>query len=129
MTVTAGIDLNFAEIVSTLGAGLNAGVSIGKTTGIASTAGKSCPVGPWTCALIFTPNVLHVKGTQTTSEEGCDVDGNRVTSTSPYDVEFPKANADGVFGGGVDICACTDFAHWSDNGAPSIPCPQPCLAH
>ena len=127
MTINAGISLDLSKIVSTLGGGLNAGVSIGKTTGIASTAGKTCPVGPWTCALIFTPNVLHVMGTQTNYEEGCD-EGTGA-KTSPYDVEFPKANADGVFGGGIDICACTDFAHWSDNGAPSIKCPQPCLAH
>ena len=103
-------------------------MSIGKTTGTASTAGKECPTGPWTCALVFSPNVLHVEGTQTKGASnpcGSSTEG----PGSPYNVDFPKANSDGVYGGGIDVCVCKEFDHWADNGAPSLVCPGPCTAH
>lgn len=124
-TITVGIsaDLDLDDISED--AGVSASVSTTTLHGETGSVSLECPVGPWTCALIITPPVTIITGTATQLNAYCLAVG----TPEPYTVELPELEPSGVMQGGhVDICACQNFAHWADAGAPSIVCPQACTA-
>ena len=124
VTVGASLDLDFEDIVAK--AGITSSVSITTLDGETGSVSLECPKGPWTCALIITPPVTVVSGTATALTATCQPVG----PAEPFTMALPeKMGPDGIMmGGHVDVCACQNFAHWADNGAPSIVCPQPCNA-
>lgn len=125
-TVTLGgsLDLDFEDIVAK--AGITASVSITTLSGETGSVSLECPKGPWTCALIITPPVTILSGTATALTATCQPVG----PAEPFTMELPeKMGPQGIMmGGHVDVCACQNFASWADAGAPSIVCPQPCIA-
>ena len=131
MSYDLELGLDIGQISKEVGAGVGGSISISKATATQSTGGKTCPKGLWTCAIVFYPNVWRVEGTKITYDDDCprNLENPPTPVRTPYTVDFPKANSDGVYGGGVDLCSCTDYAHWADDGAPSIQCPGPCGLH
>ena len=125
VTVEVGIDLGL-DLEDIAGeAGISASVSTTTETGTTQGVQKNCPDGPWTCALIIWPSVTQVTGTQTPLTALCTPEDE---NAKPFTVQYPTKGPDGLQGGRVDVCACQNFAHWADDGAPSIPCPQDCYA-
>lgn len=120
------LGLNVGEIIAASG-GLDVAVSITKETSEAQGAQLNCPTGPWTCALIIYPGMTRLKGSQfkyATSVHQC-LDEDKSTE-QPYSVPVPKKALDGTSTSRIDVCACKNFEHWADNGAPSTVCPQSC---
>lgn len=124
VTVGANLDLDFENIVAK--AGVSASVSITTLNGETGSVSLQCPKGPWTCALIITPPVTIVSGTATALNAYCQPVG----TPEPYTAKLPEKMGSGgvMMGGHVDVCACRNFASWADAGAPSIVCPQDCIA-
>ena len=123
VSVEVGMDLGL-DIDEIISAGVSVSVSNSEETGVSQGAQKGCPDGPWYCALIITPQVAHVTGTYAKWQESSCSDIN----PSPYTVDLPTMASNGLpTGAAVDICACPNFAHWADAGAPSIICPGPCV--
>ncbi|CAF9923027.1 hypothetical protein IMSHALPRED_005832 [Imshaugia aleurites] len=123
--VEVGVDLSldFEDISGD--AGVSTSVSVATESGTTQSVSASCPVGPWTCALIIWPPVTVVSGTQTPLYTNCKPAG----AAAPYTVEFPEKMSNGqLVGGRVDVCACMNFKYWANEGAPSIQCPQDCVA-
>ena len=118
--IDLGLEKDFAEIAGD--AGISASVTTGTETGITQGISKNCPDGPWKCALIIWPEVTEVSGMQVQYDLATCTD----LGSEPYQVQYPQKRPDGTYGGSVDVCACKNFAHWADNGAPSIVCPQDC---
>lgn len=116
--MTAGVDLSLGEIV---GAGVSGSVSITTAKGTVNTSSVTC-TGPWTCSIIVTPVVVQVKGIKKITP--CANSGSQ-GSEGPYDVTFPETNDDKLPVGNTKPCACPDFEHWEDPGAPEK-CPGPC---
>ncbi|KAG8525753.1 uncharacterized protein KY384_000513 [Bacidia gigantensis] len=123
VTVEVGFDLglDFEKIAGS--AGISASVSTTTETGTTQGISKNCPDGPWSCALIIWPAVTKIEGIQTPLTALCTVE---TENAKPYTVQMPEVGPDGLVGGHVDVCACKNFAHWADPGAPSIVCPQDC---
>ena len=128
---TAGASI---EVGGELGLGikeLSVGVSGSYTTteesGQADGAQMNCPKGPWYCALVITPAVTIVKGIKQDIEE---VDDDRMCAPKgdpqPWTAFLPQTKDGKLKSSGIDVCACPDYEHWADPGAPSIVCPQPC---
>lgn len=119
VTVTIGADLSLSQI-----AGLDLSATISTTTTKATSQGASvpCPEGPWKCALAIYPEFLQVSGTEIFSGNTECYRNSKVPPSSPYTVSFPVEGDSGGVKSRVDICACQNFAHWADQGAPSIVC-------
>ena len=123
VTIEIGADLglDLDEVVS---AGVSVSVATSEETGVAEGAQMTCPVGPWKCALIITPQIAHVTGNVAKWDDvACS---NK--DPAPYTVDFPTNDSNGLPTGAlVDICACPNFPSSTDPGAPSTICPQNCI--
>ena len=117
--MTVGAGLSISEI-----AGLDLSASVSKTTTKSTSQGASvpCPKGPWKCALAIYPEFLEVSGKHIPAQDvECYADF-KIPPTKPYTVNFPVEGDSGGVKSRVGICACKNFAHWADDGAPSIVC-------
>lgn len=115
-TVTVGTDLSLAKIV---GVGLSASVSYTTTKSTTEGASAPCPKGPWKCGLAIFPSMLEVKGQQLAKHkhpQPCK------KVPAPYTVQYPIIGESGAVQARVEVCACKNFKHWADKGAPSIVC-------
>ena len=118
VTVTVGADISISEIV---GLGLDASVSKTTTKEVSQGAGGACPTGPWKCALAVYPLFLLVAGQKHfASNSQCYTNGT--APPEPYKAKFPVEGDSGGVKSRVEVCACKNFEHWADNGAPSIAC-------
>ena len=113
-----GGGLSIADI-----AGLDLSASVSETTTNAVSQGASgpCPAGPWKCALAIFPQLLEVSGEQI-PESNPECYGGTPPPSTPYDLTFPVKGDSGGVRSRVEICACNNYAHWADSGAPSIVC-------
>ena len=118
VTRSVGVSLDLSEIVAA--AGVEASVSITEEKGTTDTAGTEC-TGPWTCSIVVIPTLHQVKGEKT--ETPCNESAS--PSTSPYDVTFPVIREDKLAVVHIAPCACPDYLHWEDKGAPDK-CPKNC---
>ena len=126
VTVEVGLDLGLDLEDITGEAGISASVSVSKETASTQGVTNTCPDGPWTCSLIIYPPVTIVSGTQIPLSLECNKDPS---AAQPYTVKFPEKVSDGLLvEDRTDICACKNFAHRANFGAPSIVCPQDCVA-
>lgn len=124
--VSVGVDLGLDVEAISAEAGISAAVSISTETGNTQGVQINCPTGPWTCALIIYPPVTIVSGIQSKVDAYCIP---IPSEEKPYTASFPEKTVNGeLVGARVDVCACQNFAHWADKGAPSTPCPHPCVA-
>ena len=117
--VTVGAGLSLSEI-----AGLDLSMSVAQVTTKATSQGASvpCPPGPWECALAIYPEFLQVSGKQIPSDENLCYSDSKFPPSTPYTVSFPVEGDSGGVKSRVDVCACQNFPHWADAGAPSIVC-------
>ena len=119
VTVTVGGGLSLSEI-----AGLDLSASVSKTTTKSTSQGASvpCPSGPWKCALAIYPEFLQVSGEHFPAEIALCHSDLKIPPPKPYTVSFPVEGDSGGVKSRVGVCACQNFAHWADEGAPSIVC-------
>ena len=117
-TVGVGFGINIGDVIS---AGVTVEVSNTEETGTAEGSQAPCPDGPWTCGLAITPTVQKVSGTKQPVNDCCQ----KLGAPQPFEVELPLLKDGHNTRDGIEACACKDFEHWADPGAPPL-CPAPC---
>ncbi|KAL6722221.1 hypothetical protein ACLMJK_001328 [Lecanora helva] len=119
VTVTVGADISVSDI-----AGLGLSASVAKTTTKTTSQGASvpCPQGPWKCALAIYPEELKVSGQKEAANRYCSEEEKDGKLPDPYTVFYPVENDSGGIKSRVEVCACKNYDHWDDKGAPSIKC-------
>ena len=117
VTWTVGIDagITIEEIFSL---GLSVSVSKTETEGISEGVSVPSPKGPWNCALAVFPEMLDVKGKKSGTNDMCLGQGY----PKPFDVQFPALGDTGAPRSRVEICACSNYPHANDAGAPMQKC-------
>ncbi|KAL8846329.1 MAG: hypothetical protein Q9221_008569 [Calogaya cf. arnoldii] len=117
-TVTVGINIGLSDVVE---AGVGASVAITKQHGTSQAATVPCPKGEWQCGMLIFPDIMVVSGQKEPADGSApycdDEDG-----MGPYTVELPILGKDGGPQAAVDVCACKNFDHWDDEGAPELKC-------
>ncbi|KAL8651756.1 MAG: hypothetical protein Q9226_004561 [Calogaya cf. arnoldii] len=119
-TVTVGINIGLSDVVE---AGVGASVAITEQKGTSQAATVPCPKGEWQCGMLVFPDIMVVSG-QKEAAEGSENYCTEASGLGPYTVELPILGKDGGPQAAVDICACKNFPHWEDEGAPELKCDE-----
>ena len=114
-----GVDISISEIV---GLGLSATISETTAKTLSQGVSEDCPKGPWKCAIAIYPYLLEVSGYKKSAIDSRCYSHFKVPPSGPYTVRLPIIGESGGVKSRVEVCACKNFKHWADNGAPSIVC-------
>ena len=75
----------------------------------------------YTSALLIFPELVEVSGTMTQKNKGI-TPCKKVPQD--YTAQLPVFGSSGNVRSRIEVCSCSNFEHWADNGAPSLHCPN-----
>lgn len=119
VTIETGVEISVSD-VARVGLSVSVATTTTKSTGQSATV--PCPEGPWKCALAIYPEMLKVTGNEVAANDYCKDRDDDDELPNPYTVYYPVENETGGIRARVEICACTNFDHADDEGAPEIKC-------